>query len=76
MSSERDFTSIEEAAAGWIVERDQGLSRERQGEFERWLQADARHARAFSALAETWQLIGESRPAMVTFPEPVNGTST
>ena len=75
MSAERDFTSIEETAAGWIVERDQGLSREREREFERWLQADARHARAFSALAETWQLIGETRPAMLALPEPVNGGS-
>jgi transmembrane sensor len=75
MSAERDLTSIEEVAAGWLIERDQGLSREREREFEHWLQADARHVGAFNALAETWELIRDSRPAMIAFPEPANDRS-
>ena len=61
MSSEGELIAIEEAAANWLVARDRGFSRERERELERWLEADARHAAAFNALAETWALMGESR---------------
>jgi transmembrane sensor len=57
---------IEEVAADWLVERDRGISRERERELQRWLDADTRHAAAFNALAETWALLGESRPIPVS----------
>ena len=62
MSADRELTAIEEQAADWMVERDRGLSRERERELARWLAVDARHAAVFNALAETWSLIGEARP--------------
>jgi transmembrane sensor len=62
MSADRELTAIEEQAAHWLVERDRGLSRERERELARWLNVDARHAAVFHALAETWSLIGEARP--------------
>jgi transmembrane sensor len=62
MSADRELIAIEERAADWMVERDRGLSRERERELARWLAADARHAVIFNALAETWGLLGEVRP--------------
>lgn len=52
--------TIEERAAAWLVERDGGLSVERERELARWLEEDPRHEATFAALAETWSLIGES----------------
>lgn len=54
-----ELNAIEEAAATWLVERDRGLAPARARELERWLAADARHAAAFAALAETWAMLGE-----------------
>ena len=71
MSAERELTAIEEAAAGWMVEHDRGLSPDRERELALWLEADVRHAAAFNALAETWALIGESRPEVADDYEPV-----
>jgi len=59
MSADSQLLQIEERAAAWLVERDQGLAPERERELTQWLQADPRHAAAFAALAETWNLIGE-----------------
>lgn len=55
--------TIEERAAAWLVERDGGLSVERERELARWLREDPRHEATFAALAETWDLIGESASA-------------
>jgi transmembrane sensor len=66
MSADSELHAIEEVAAGWMVERDRGLTPAREREFERWLRADARHAATFRALAETWQLIGEAPPTRST----------
>lgn len=55
------LSDIEEAAAAWLVERDQGFAPGRELEFEQWLRADARHGAVLAALAETWTMLGESR---------------
>ncbi len=47
-------TSIREAAAGWVVRRDRGLSAAESVEFELWLAADKRHADAMKQLAGAW----------------------
>jgi transmembrane sensor len=61
MSADPTLSVIEEAAAAWLVERDQGFAPGRERAFEQWLRADERHAAVFAALAETWTMIGESR---------------
>ena len=65
MSADPELIAIEEQAADWMVERDRGLTRAREREFAAWLALDARHAAMFNALAETWSLIGESRPVVL-----------
>src|SRR5688572_25776353 len=62
MSADRELIAIEEKAAEWMVERDRGLSRERERALAQWLAVDPRHPIIFNALAETWSLIGEARP--------------
>ncbi len=60
---------IEQQAADWLVLHDQGLSQEKQREFNRWLQADRRHAAIYAELAETWKLLGRvSDPTPVAHP--------
>ena len=59
MTADHEMNAIEEAAAVWMIERDRGLTAERERELQRWLEADARHAAAFAALEETWALMGE-----------------
>ncbi len=61
MSADPTLPVIEEIAAAWLVERDQGFAPGRAKAFEQWLRADERHAAVFAALAETWTMIGESR---------------
>ena len=51
---------IEEIAADWMIRRDRGLTTAQRADLERWLHADARHAAVFSALEETWRLMGEA----------------
>jgi transmembrane sensor len=65
MSADRELITIEEKAADWLVERDRGLSREREREFAQWLAVDPRHAIIFNALTETWSFIGEARPVAI-----------
>lgn len=62
MPPEPEFDVIETTAAGWLVERDRGLTRARERELARWLRADPRHAAAFDALAATWHLLAEVQP--------------
>jgi len=73
MSAESNIEHIEEVAADWMVRRDRGLTPADERELAEWLRADARHAAAFSALAETWALIGEGRPAPVVARERSRG---
>ena len=72
MSTETELIAIEETAAAWMVERDRGLSGERERELSRWLEADARQAAVFRALVETWTLLGEAQPIAVDFRESVS----
>lgn len=58
MPADPEFDAIEEAAAGWLVERDRGLSPAREAEFLRWLRADPAHEATYRALAATWSMIG------------------
>ncbi len=60
MSAKPDFGAIEETAAGWLVERDRGLSPAREQELARWLHADPCHEATYRALAATWTLLGEA----------------
>jgi transmembrane sensor len=48
---------IREAAARWIVRRDRGLSAAESIEFELWLAADERHARAIQCADTAWALL-------------------
>lgn len=61
-----DQEAIEAMAAAWVAQRDQGLTAEEQTDFNRWEQADPRHAAAVGRLEKTWtklQQLREFRPA-------------
>ena len=48
---------IRETAARWIVRRDRGLSAAESIEFELWLAADERHARAIQCADTAWAVL-------------------
>jgi len=48
---------VRESAARWIVRRDRGLSAAESIEFELWLAADERHARAIQCADAAWALL-------------------
>ena len=54
---ERD--AIEDAAVGWLIERDEGFAPGRLAEFERWRLLHPHHAAAVERLEETWGLLEE-----------------
>lgn len=54
-----DPAAVEEAAIGWLTERDDGFTPAREREFAQWLRADPRHAAAVARLAQTFGLLGE-----------------
>ena len=49
--------AIEETAADWLSRCDAELTPEQQSDFEKWLQADPRHATAFSQLESSWRFL-------------------
>lgn len=61
--SDRDppsaLAAIEDAAIGWLTERDEGFSPAREREFAQWLRADPRHAAAVARLEQTLGLLGD-----------------
>ena len=62
MSGEEGPPSASEgAAAEWLVRQDCGLTPVQQQEFDRWLQADPRHAGIYAEVARTWDLLGRVR---------------
>ncbi len=67
-----EASEIDEAAAKWLARRYAGLSAVEGTEFERWRQADPRHAMAFAELDATWQLLDGVRApgAGVAAPDP------
>ncbi|MFO1448645.1 MAG: FecR domain-containing protein [Opitutaceae bacterium] len=64
MSADAEYDPTEQRAADWLVRRDRGLSPAQERELTRWLAADARHAAAFKALAETWHLVADLPPIL------------
>lgn len=59
-------------AAAWLAQRDEGLTAEEQADFERWRQADPRHAAAVARLEQTWsalQQLREFRPESRVHPD-------
>lgn len=58
MNTEReDAEMIEEVAAGWLAEREDGLSPARAREFERWCRQDSRHAASVAHLEQACALL-------------------
>jgi transmembrane sensor len=76
MSTEKeDLDQIEDAAAFWMAESEEGLTPARQREFERWQQSDPRHAAAVrkfqwgrAVLKKMPHIQGELQP-VINFPE-------
>lgn len=54
---ERDLEAIEEAAANWIAQREEGFSVGQAQEFERWCRADRRQAAAVARLEQACALL-------------------
>ena len=67
---EDDYTirPTEQMAADWLVACDRGLTRSQQAEFSVWLRADARHAKIFAELEETWARLGKLRETVPAVP--------
>jgi transmembrane sensor len=53
--------AIEAMAAAWLAQRDDGLSAEEKDDFNRWLQADPRHAAAVARMERTWTALQQLR---------------
>ena len=65
--------AIEGTAAAWLAEKDHGLTPAQAADFERWCQADPRHAQAFARLEGAWgalQALRDFRPASERHPDP------
>ena len=54
-----ELDRIEDNAAEWLAEREEGLSSARLREFDRWCRADPRHAAAVARLEQACALLGE-----------------
>ncbi len=61
---------IEEIASKWLVERAEGFSAARKRDFERWCQADPRHARAVGRLEAACDVL-EKMPLVRAELQPV-----
>ena len=71
MSTERaDEESIEEVAADWLAQREEGLSPPQTLEFERWCGLDPRHAAAVARLEQACALL-EKMPLVRAELQPV-----
>ncbi len=57
MNTDPTPDTIDEAAIAWLLERDEGFSPARQGEFDRWVRADPRHAAILSRLERSHLLL-------------------
>lgn len=67
-----DNEAIDATAAAWLAERDDGFTLSQQAQFERWRQADRRHAAAVERLEQTWaalRLLREYRPEALVHPD-------
>lgn len=51
--------SLEQQAAAWLIEREEGFSPDRAAQFAQWRDADRRHAAAIARVEATLDLLGE-----------------
>ena len=58
-SRSNSAAALEDAAIGWLTERDDGFTPAREREFAQWLRADPRHAATVARLEQTLGLLGE-----------------
>jgi len=49
--------AIEQQAAEWLVEKEEGMSSDRVSEFERWIESDPRHAQSVAFLESSWSRV-------------------
>ena len=63
----------EQKAADWLVARDRGLTSSQQAGLVAWLRADARHAKSFAELEETWTRLGKLRETVPAVPAGAGG---
>lgn len=59
--SEKTYEMLLQEAADWLAREDLGLTPEEESEFERWLEADVRHAAAWTEVKQPWQKLDEIR---------------
>jgi transmembrane sensor len=57
MKPDSEFAAIEDAAIGWLTERDDGFTPARARAFAQWLRADPRHPAAVARLEQTLGLL-------------------
>lgn len=69
---------IDDEAANWMCERDEGFAPGRQEAFLDWLNRDPRHVAAFSDIERTWQALEEMPavrgPLTERFPVPAKAS--
>lgn len=59
--SEKTHEMLLQEAADWLAREDLGFTPEEESGFERWLEADARHAAAWAEVKQPWQRLDEIR---------------
>ena len=65
--------AIEEQAADWIIELEDGMTAERKAEFDAWRSADVRHEAAAQKLQQTWSRLSRLEslsPSTRSRPDP------
>ncbi|MBL9209465.1 MAG: FecR domain-containing protein [Opitutaceae bacterium] len=71
----REPSATERAALAWVARLDRGLSASEEIEFERWVAADARHARLLQEFDGTWALLDRVRELPETRIETTESTT-
>lgn len=59
--SEKTHEVLLQEAADWLAREDLGFTPEEESEFERWLEADERHAAVWAEVNQPWQKLDEIR---------------
>ena len=72
-SAEREPTCVEQAALGWVVRSERGLSPAEERELASWLAADAEHRELFAEFGGTWVLMERWQDA--ASPKPGRGAA-
>src|SRR5687767_4877651 len=73
--AERQPTSVEQAALGWVVRSERGLTSEQETEFRQWLEASAEHRALFEEFGGTWSLLGQAQELPQREPEVGSSSS-